>query len=601
LQRELDRFQIMRISGRRRRAGGPDVIHSMEGSRGVESSFRNAERPATLREVDAAHGQGNGGPGRQPAASVQVYDTTLRDGAQRAGIRYSVADKLAVARLLDDLGVAYIEGGWPGALPTDTEFFRRARDELALTHADLVAFGATRRAGVAVEDDRQVAALLDARTPVVCLVAKSDLRHVERALRTTAAENLAMVADTVGYLVAAGRRVFLDCEHFLDGYAHDPGYALDVAGTALAAGAEVAVLCDTNGGSLPLGVYRTVGEVLDRLDVPGERLGIHCQDDTACAVANTVTAVQAGVGQVQCTANGYGERTGNADLFAVVADLALKLGLPVLPEGCLAHLTRTAHAIAEIANLAPDTHQAYVGGASFAHKAGLHASAIKVDPLLYNHIDPTLVGNDARVLVTEMAGRASVELKSRELGLDLSGRPAALTAATERVKDLEARGWSFEAADASFELLVRDHLVADGDPAAAAARPFTLESYRVIVEHREDGAVVSEATVKLRVRGERIIATAEGNGPVNALDEALRAALVGRLPWLAGVELADYKVRILPGSHGTGAVTRVLLDTGDRHGGAWTTVGVHDNVVEASWHALVDALTWAATHQGAAV
>jgi 2-isopropylmalate synthase len=532
---------------------------------------------------------------------VQIYDTTLRDGAQRAGIRYSVNDKLAVARLLDELGVGFIEGGWPGALPSDTEFFRRARTELELRHALLVAFGATRRAGLPVAEDPQVAALLEAQTPVVCLVAKSDIRHVERALRTTAAENLAMVSDTVAWFVGHGRRVFLDCEHFFDGYRYDPSYALAVARAAVGAGAEAVVLCDTNGGSLPLGVYRTVGEVLGALDVTGDRLGIHCQDDTACAVANTVTAVEAGVRHAQCTANGYGERTGNADLFAVVANLALKLGMPVLPEGCLPHLTRISHALAEIANLAPDTHQAYVGAASFAHKAGLHASAIKVDPVLYNHIDPTLVGNDARVLVTEMAGRASVELKSRELGLDLSGRSKALTAATARVKDLEARGWSFEAADASFELLVRDELVADGDAAAAPSRPFTLESYRVLVEHREDGAVVSEATVKLRVRGERIIATAEGNGPVNALDEALRAGLTRRLPWLASVELADYKVRIMPGSHGTGAVTRVLLDTADRDGDTWTTVGVHDNVVEASWHALVDALTWAATHRAAPV
>jgi 2-isopropylmalate synthase len=531
---------------------------------------------------------------------MQVYDTTLRDGAQREGITYSVVDKLAVARLLDELGVGFIEGGWPGALPKDTELFRRAGTELALRHAVLVAFGATRRADTAVDRDPQVRALLDAQTPAVTLVAKSDVRHVERALRTTLRENLAMVRDTVAFLVAEGRRVFLDCEHFFDGYRADPAYAVRVAATALEAGAEAAVMCDTNGGMLPSMVTRTVDEVRGRLaevlGVPAEqaaaRLGIHCQNDTGCAVANTIAAVQAGVAHFQCTANGYGERPGNADLFAVVANLQLKLGLPVLPAGGIDKLVRVSHAIAEIANIAPDTHQPYVGFSAFAHKAGLHASAIKVDPMLYNHVDPAVVGNDMRILVTEMAGRASVELKSRELGLDLTGRPDALARVTERVKALEAAGWSFEAADASFELLVRSEV--DGAP----SRPFALESYRVQVEHREDGSVVSEATVKVRVRGERVIATAEGNGPVNALDEALRVALVRHYPQLNGFELADYKVRILEGSHGTGAVTRVLVETSDG-GRDWTTVGVHENVVEASWHALVDALSYGLARRAA--
>jgi 2-isopropylmalate synthase len=519
---------------------------------------------------------------------MQVYDTTLRDGAQREGISYSVVDKLAVARLLDEFGVGFIEGGWPGALPKDTEFFRRARGELELRHAILVAFGATRKAGLAVEDDRQVRALLDAQTPAVCLVAKSDPRHVRRALRTSLEENVAMVRDTVAFFVAEGRRVFLDCEHFFDGYRADSAYPVEVVKSALDAGAEVAVLCDTNGGMLPSAITSTVGELV-AAGVPANRLGIHCQNDTSCAVANTIAAVQAGVEHFQCTANGYGERPGNADLFAVVGNLVLKLGLPVLPDGCLEQMVRVSHAIAEIANLAPDTHQAYVGSSAFAHKAGLHASAIKVDPLLYNHVEPTVVGNDMRILVTEMAGRASIELKSRELGLDLADHPSALARVTERVKRLEAEGWSFEAADASFELLVR----AETDP---VTQPFALESYRVLVEHREDGAVVSEATVKVRVRGERVIATAEGNGPVNALDEALRQALARHYPQLAGLELADYKVRILEGSHGTGAVTRVLVETVDDIGRDWTTVGVHENVVEASWRALVDALAYGLAH-----
>ncbi|HEX5542484.1 MAG TPA: citramalate synthase [Micromonospora sp.] len=523
--------------------------------------------------------------------TFQVYDTTLRDGAQREGISYSVADKLAVARLLDDFGVGFIEGGWPGALPKDTEFFRRARTELNLKHATLVAFGATRRAGVRVADDPQVQALLDAQTPAVALVAKSDIRHVERALRTTGVENLAMVRDTVAHFVTEGRRVFLDCEHFFDGYRYDPTYTSEVVHAALEAGAEVVVMCDTNGGMLPSQVTAAIGELTDRLGVPAAKLGIHCQNDTSCAVANTIAAVEAGVRHFQCTANGYGERPGNADLFAVVANLQLKLGLPVLPDGCLDQMVRVSNSIAEIANIAPDTHQAYVGAAAFAHKAGLHASAIKVDPVLYNHVDPGVVGNDMRILVTEMAGRASIELKSRELGLDLAGDPDALARVTKRVKELEADGWSFEAADASFELLVRAEL-----PGVGTVRPFDLESYRVLVEHREDGAVVSEATVKIRVKGERVIATAEGNGPVNALDEALRTGLSRHYPELAALRLADYKVRILEGSHGTGAITRVLLETADRRGRDWTTVGVHENVVEASWHALVDALTYGLAH-----
>ncbi|GAB3564213.1 citramalate synthase [Amycolatopsis endophytica] len=510
-----------------------------------------------------------------------LYDTTLRDGAQREGISYSVGDKLAVARLLDELGVGFIEGGWPGALPKDTEFFARAASgELILKHAALVAFGSTRKAGVQAAEDKQVRALLDAQAPVVTLVAKSDRRHIERALRVDVDEACAMVRDTVAFLVGEGRRVFLDAEHFFDGYAFDPDTSLRVLDAAATAGADVVVLCDTNGGRLPLGLAETVREVSERT---GFRLGIHCQDDTSCAVANSIAAVQAGATHVQCTANGYGERAGNADLFAVTGNLVTKLGMSVLPTGAEAELTRVSHALAEIANIAPDTHQAYVGASAFAHKAGLHASAIKVDPLLYNHIDPSSVGNDMRVLVTEMAGRASLELKGRELGVDLAGRPEALTNAVGKIKRLEAEGWSFEAADASLELLLRREV--DGP----VAPPFTLESYRVVLDHRSDGEVISEATVKVHVGGERVIATAEGNGPVHALDAALRKALSPSLSWLDSVELADYKVRILPGHPGTDAVTRVLVNSGDGDS-EWTTVGVHGNIVEASWLALCDAL-----------
>jgi 2-isopropylmalate synthase len=512
----------------------------------------------------------------------QVFDTTLRDGGQREGISYSVVDKLAVARLLDEFGVGFIEGGWPGAMPKDTEFFARAAaGELNLEHAVLVAFGATRKAGVRVEDDPQVRALLESKAPVVTLVAKSDVRHVERALRTTLEENLAMVRDTVAFLRGEGRRVFLDCEHFFDGYKHDRDYGVRVLDAAAQAGADVGVLCDTNGGMLPMGVHDAVSDVQRRA---GIRLGIHTQDDTGCAVANTLAAVDAGATHVQGTANGYGERAGNADIFSVIGGLVTKMGRDVLPEGCLAEMVRVAHAIAEIANLAPDTHAPYVGSSAFAHKAGLHASAIKVDPELYNHLDPVVVGNDQRILVTEMAGRASVELKSQELGVDVSDRPDVVGTVVERVKDREAAGWSYEAADASFELLLRDEL-------GQTHQPFTLESYRVIIDRREDGALVSEATVKLHAGGQRVISTEEGNGPVNALDRALRKALERAYPQLAKMELTDYKVRIMAGKHGTDAVTRVLIETTD-HEREWTTVGVHGNVIEASWLALHDAVRY---------
>ncbi len=512
--------------------------------------------------------------------SFHVYDTTLRDGAQREGISYSVSDKLKVARLLDDYGVGFIEGGWPGALPKDTEFFARAATELPLKNAQLVAFGATRKAGVDVRSDAQVQALLDSGAPVITLVAKSDVRHVFEALKTTLDENEAMVRDTVAYLVQQGRRVFVDMEHFFDGYAHDPDYGVRLLVASAEAGADVGVLCDTNGGMLPSGIARVVADVAAR---SGVRLGIHCQDDTGCAAANSVAAVEAGATHVQCTANGYGERTGNADLFVVVPNLQLKLGIECLPPGHLAETMRISHAIAEIANIAPDTHQPYAGVSSFAHKAGLHASALRVNAELYNHIDPSQVGNDQRVLVTEMAGRASVELKGKELGYDLSGDPQLLTRVVDRVKDLEAKGWTFEAADASFELLLRD----EQDP----VRFFDVESWRTIVEQAADGAVSSEATVKVHANGERIIATAEGNGPVNALDQALRKALIQLFPELEALALTDYKVRILEGVKGTDAVTRVLVGTSDGSQ-EWTTVGVHENVIAASWQALADAIAY---------
>ncbi|GAA1591774.1 MULTISPECIES: citramalate synthase [Streptomyces] len=527
-------------------------------------------------------------PVQGPDDGFHVFDTTLRDGAQREGINLTVADKLTIARHLDDFGVGFIEGGWPGANPRDTEFFARARAEIDFKHAKLVAFGATRRAGGTAAEDPQVRALLESGAPVITLVAKSHDRHVELALRTTLEENLEMVRDTVSHLVAAGRRVFVDCEHFFDGYRANAEYAKAVVRTAHEAGADVVILCDTNGGMLPAQITATVSTVLADT---GARLGIHAQDDTGCAVANTLAAVDAGATHVQCTANGYGERVGNANLFPVVAALEIKYGRRVLPDGALAEMTRISHAIAEVVNLTPSTHQPYVGVSAFAHKAGLHASAIKVDPDLYQHIDPERVGNTMRMLVSDMAGRASIELKGRELGVDLGGDRALIARVVERVKERELAGYTYEAADASFELLLR------AEAEGRARRYFRTESWRAIVEDRPDGTHANEATVKLWAKGERIVATAEGNGPVNALDRALRVALERFYPQLAKFELTDYKVRILEGTHGTESTTRVLISTTDGVR-EWSTVGVAPNVIAASWQALEDAITYGLLHAG---
>ena len=518
--------------------------------------------------------------------AFHVYDTTLRDGAQQEGLNLTVADKLAIARQLDGLGVGYIEGGWPGANPKDTEFFRRARAELDLRHARLAAFGSTRRAGVRAADDPLVAALRDSGASVVTLVAKSHDRHVELALRTTLEENLAMIRDTVSHLRAEGQQVFLDAEHFFDGYRANRDYALEVLRTAYDAGAEVIALCDTNGGMLPGWVADVVHDVVD---TTGVRVGIHCHNDTGCAVANTLAAVDAGASHVQGCINGYGERTGNADLISVVANLQLKLGREVLPQGLLQEATRTAHAVAEVTNVPPAARQPYVGASAFTHKAGLHASAIKVDPNLYQHLDPVAVGNDMRLLVSDMAGRASIELKGKELGYDLSGDTpqdrALVTRVTERVKELEGRGYTFEAADASFELLLMEEV--------EGARPayFEVETWRVITENRPGSERATEATVKIHAGGVRYVVTGEGNGPVNALDQALRNAITQAYPVVAQFQLIDYKVRLFDQGHGTDAKTRVLIETSDGEG-SWVTVGVGPNVIEASWEALVDGLTF---------
>lgn len=525
-------------------------------------------------------------------SDLHVYDTTLRDGAQQEGLNLSVSDKLAIALHLDELGVGFIEGGWPGANPKDTEFFARAKTELTLRNATLAAFGATRRVGGNAADDPLVRALVDSGAPVVTLVAKSHVRHVESALRTTLEENLAMVRDTVSFLHGEGRRVFLDAEHFFDGYAADRAYALEVIRAAMESGAEVVALCDTNGGMLPNQVADVVADVVS---TTAARVGIHCHNDTGCAVANSMAAVDAGATHVQGTINGYGERTGNADLLTVVSNLQIKRGLPMLDSGRLREATRIAHAISEITNVPPYSRQPYVGASAFAHKAGLHASAIKIDPDLYQHTDPQHVGNDMRMLVSDMAGRASIELKGRELGYDLSDDKDLLTRVLAKVKDLELRGYTFDAADASFELLLRRE-VED-----ATYDFFEVESWRVITDARGGGeTALSEATVKLVAGGERVVATGEGNGPVNALDHALRRALAPAYPELDKLELIDYRVRILDAAHGTDAVTRVLIETSDGST-SWETIGVAGNIIEASWQALVDGVTYGLVRSGVPV
>lgn len=510
---------------------------------------------------------------------LHLYDTTLRDGSQQEGLRLTVADKIRIAGYLDELGMTHLEGGWPGANPNDTAFFARAKKELNLRNSQLVAFGATRKANLKADADPQVRALLDAETQAITLVAKSHDAHVEHALRTTLSENLAMVRDTISFLVAEGREVFVDCEHFFDGYRANPKYSLEVVHVAAEAGASVVVLCDTNGGMLP----SWMGEVVSAAGEIGANLGIHCHNDSGCAVANTLAAVEAGVMHVQGTVNGYGERTGNADLLTVAANMQLKYGWDVVRPESLSEFTRLSHAIAEATNVAPGPRQPYVGTSAFAHKAGLHASAIKVDANLYQHIDPALVGNDMRMLVSDMAGRASVQLKGEELGFDLSDRDLA-GQIMERVKQREAVGYTYEAADASFELLLRHELGLLTDE----SDPFQVISWRASSTGDGTGASDAEATVKLAAGDQVQHVVGEGNGPVNALDHALRRALGPVYPPVDEYHLTDYRVRILDQGHGTDAVVRVLIDVSDGER-QWTTVGVGTDVIEASWEALSDA------------
>jgi 2-isopropylmalate synthase len=525
--------------------------------------------------------------GPASAGKVEIYDTTLRDGSQQVGLDLTVADKLHVAVALDALGVDVVEGGWPGSNPKDAEFFARAAD-LPWRHAKLAAFGATRPPRRSTDDDPNLLALLAARTPIVTLVGKAWTLHVDEALRTTREENLAMVAESVRFMAAEGRRVVFDAEHFFDGYRADPGYALAVLAAAAEAGADTLALCDTNGGTLPDEAARILAEV-DA--VTRARLGVHFHNDSACAVANSVVAVAGGALHVQGAANGYGERCGNADLFSVIASLELKRGHELLPPGRLAALASTARTIADLANLPLASRQPYVGSSAFTTKAGLHASAIARRPDAYSHVDPGLVGNEARVLVSELAGRSNVLAKAAELGLDLSGDPALATTILDQIKDAEHRGYAFEAADASFELLVRR-------TAGVLPAWFELEGYRVVIE-RAAAEDRSEAIVRLLLGEHRVVAVGEGVGPVHALDQALRRGLAELYPALASIALVDYKVRILDGRAAASAVTRVMLTSAD-HDGEWTTVGVSDDIVTASWEALADGIVYGLLRAGAA-
>jgi 2-isopropylmalate synthase len=512
-------------------------------------------------------------------ADVEVFDTTLRDGTQREGISLGLSDKLRIARRLDAFGVTFIEGGWPGSNPKDVEFFARAR-EIEWQHAEIVAFGSTRRAGIRAEDDPSVRALIAAETRVACIFGKSWLLHVTDVLRTSPDENLHMIEETCEYLRSQGKRVIYDAEHFFDGYRADPSYALETLRAAMRGGAETLVLCDTNGGSLPWQVEEAVRAVSSRLR---HKLGMHAHDDGGCAVANTLAAVRGGARHVQGTINGYGERCGNANLCSIVPDLELKLGLTCLPEGRLAELTELSHFVAEVANLAPDAHAAYVGQSAFAHKGGVHVAAMRRHPQSYQHVEPELVGNRSRAVVSELSGRGNVLAKAEEYGIPLEA--GAEVELLDRIKQREARGFSFEAAEASTALFLRRKT-----PDYRA--PFRLIEYRVMTGQAEGGAASTEATIKMKVGDQVLHTAAEGNGPVSALDAALRKALAPAYPLVQKIQLVDYKVRILDGRDGTSATTRVMIDSTDGVR-TWSTAGASQNILEASWQALADSIEFA--------
>jgi 2-isopropylmalate synthase len=516
---------------------------------------------------------------------VEIYDTTLRDGAQLEGISLTVDDKLRIAEQLDWLGVKYIEAGWPGANPKDDELFKRAPAELELETSRLVAFGMTRRVKGKVDSDDTLRHLVEAKTSTVCIVGKTWDYHVLEALGTTLDEGVAMVTDSIDYLKSQGLEVLFDAEHFFDGYKRNPEFGLRVLEGAAQKGADRLVLCDTNGGALPHEVERIVGEVVDYLGTD-VAIGVHLHDDTGCGVANALAGVRGGATQVQGTINGYGERTGNCNLTTIIPNLTMKMGIETLPAGRLERLTPVAHHVAELVNMALNPQAAYVGSSAFAHKAGLHVSAIIKRPDAYEHIEPDSVGNGTRFVMSEMSGKSTIVLKAKELGIELDG--PTINEVVDTLKHLEHEGYHFEVADASLELLMRRASGWEQDF-------FRVESFRVITDdlqaEQTPGGVTTEATIKLHVGEERRIAVAEGNGPVNALDRALRDALDGQYPALELIHLTDYKVRVLDTQNGTGAITRVLLDTTDGEE-SWTTIGVSENIIEASWQALSDSLVY---------
>jgi len=516
------------------------------------------------------------------APSVEVYDTTLRDGTQMEGMSLSCDDKLRIAERLDELGVTFIEGGWPGSNPKDVEFFERSRD-LAWKSVAVAAFGSTCRAGLRAEDDVQLQTLLAAETPVCTIFGKTWDMHVTEVLRTNLEENLRMIEESVAFLSKSGRRLIYDAEHFFDGYKADSGYAIETLRAAAQGGAETLVLCDTNGGSMPWEVEEILKAV--RATLPEARLGIHAHNDGECGVANSVAAIRAGASHVQGTINGYGERCGNANLCAIIPDVELKLGLTCLPEGGLEKLYDLSHFVAEIANLSPNDHAAYVGRSAFAHKGGVHVAAIRRHPESYEHVDPKLVGNESRVVVSELSGRSNVMSKAEELGLEVSSDHGSRVLA--RVKELEAQGFAYEAAEASFALLMaRDR--------EGYEPPFEVLDFQVSVGRRRGAGMVSEATVKVQIGDDVILTAGEGNGPVSALDAALRKALRPFFPRVAEMHLSDYKVRILDGRSGVAATTRVLIDSQSAHD-TWSTVGASHNIIEASLQALVDSIEYGLT------
>jgi 2-isopropylmalate synthase len=513
---------------------------------------------------------------------IQIYDTTLRDGTQREGISLSCDDKLRIARRLDVLGVTFIEGGWPGSNPKDAEFFERARS-IPWRNARIAAFGSTCRVNGGPEDDANIRALLDAQTPVCTVVGKTWTLHVTDVLRTTLEDNLRIIEKSLSYLRQHGKSVVYDAEHFFDGYRADPSYALETLRAAVRGGAETLVLCDTNGGSLPW----QIGEIVRAVRVAVKHpLGIHAHDDGECAVANSLAAIEEGAIQVQGTVNGYGERCGNANLCSIIPALELKMGARCLPEGHLRTLYEVSHFVAEVANLAADEHLAYVGKSAFAHKGGIHVAAMRRNAVSYQHIEPELVGNQMRVVVSELSGRGNLLSKAEELGLDL-GRKDGVADVLNEIKLLESKGFSFEAAEASVAMMMKRQ-----EPGYKA--PFELIDFLVNVEHRTGRGIFAEAMVKMRVDGEVLHTAAEGDGPVDALDAALRKALLPRYPRLARLHLSDYKVRILDSSNGTAAITRVLIDTHDGSS-SWSTVGASTNIIEASWRALVDSVEYGLT------